>query len=92
MAFACNLLGAFKEGIVDVFGTRYLGLDHTEVLRVRQAFGLYCVRLGCCGDEVWRMLGTVDALRQALVREPLGGKITSERKTEHENINGNAAF
>lgn len=71
LSFPCNLLRALQQCIVDVFSTGDLRLDHVEVLRVRHGLCLDCVRLGGCRDQVGRMFGTVDALGEALVGQPL---------------------
>lgn len=70
---AGDLVGALEEGVVDVLGTRDLGLDHAQVLGVGQALGLHRVRLGGCGHQCGRVLGTVEALGEALVGQALVG-------------------
>lgn len=60
---------------MDVFGAGNLRLDHAEVLPVGHGLCLDRVRLGGCRDEVGRVLGAVDALREALVCQPLGWKV-----------------
>lgn len=80
LTLSCYFLGAFQQSIVDVFSTRYLRFDHTEILRVRQGLCLHCVRFGCCRHQVWRVFGTVNALREALVSQAL--KDTKDKSAE----------
>lgn len=56
---------------MDVFGTGNLRLDHAEVLPVRHGLRLDSVWLGRRRDEVGGVLGTVYALREALVCQSL---------------------
>lgn len=56
---------------MDVLSAGDLRLDHVEVLGVRHGLGLDRVGLGGRRHQVGRMLGAVDALREALVRQSL---------------------
>lgn len=80
LPFACDLLGALQQSVVDVLGAGNLGLDHVEVLRVRHGLRLDRVGLGGRRHQVGRVLGAVDALREALVGESLRGKKTYTSK------------
>lgn len=81
MTLPSNLFGTLQESIMNVFSTWNLWFYHTEILRVRQRLCLHCVRLGGCRYEIWRVLCAVDALRQALVGQPL--------KKQNVNVNRN---
>lgn len=56
---------------MDVFGAGDLRLDHAQVLPVRHGLCLDSVWLGGRRYQVRGMLGAVDALREALVRQSL---------------------
>lgn len=71
LSFACDLLGALQQSVVDVLSAGNLRLDHVEVLRVRHGLCLDRVGLGGRRHQVGRMLGAVDALREALVGQSL---------------------
>lgn len=71
LSLSCNLLRTLEQSIVDIFGAGDLRLDHAEVLGVRHGLRLHCVWLGGCRDQVGRVFGAVNALRKALVRQPL---------------------
>ena len=72
LSLARNLLGTLQQGVVNVFGTGDLRLDHAEVLRIGQGLCLHCVWLGRRGNQVRGVLGAVDALGETLVSQPLG--------------------
>lgn len=80
LSFPCNLLGALQQRVVDVLGAGDLRLDHVEVLRVRHGLCLDRVGLGGCRHQVGRVLGAVDALREALVRQSLREKKTNTQR------------
>lgn len=74
LSLPSDLLGALQQRVVDVFGTGDLGLDHAEVLGIGQRLCLHRVWLGGCGDQVRRVLGAVNALREAFVGKTLEGE------------------
>lgn len=71
LTLPCDLLGALEQRVVDVFSAGYLRFDHAEILRVRQGLVLDRLWLGCRGNQIRRVLGAVDALRQAFVCQTL---------------------
>lgn len=76
--FAGDLVGALEERVVDVFGAGDLGLDHAEVLGVRQALRLHRVRFGGCRHKRRRVFGAVKALGETLEGQALGKRSTSQ--------------
>lgn len=56
---------------MDVFGAGNLRLDHAEVLTIRHGLCLDSIWLGGRRYQVRRVLGAVNALREALIRQSL---------------------